>query len=243
VPPGPSVQPPPRPKLLSASRLHELTGHKLSHYDVGPVLANGTSGLVFKASDFKSEREVAFKVMWPEFSKNDEEIRPYCWVAMEYVEGESLTQLISRLGTAGMLDWKKALRIGIYLGRALEYAHDRSIVHRNITPQNVLIGKNSGITKLGDLMLAKALEGSLAQQITKPGEMLGDGHYMSPEQTWASTVIDARSDIFSLGTLLYRLLSGRPAFDGANLIDTVTKIRQAQPVEPRKFQLSVPDVF
>jgi serine/threonine protein kinase len=267
---SPSVQPPPRPVLLTANRLHELTGVKLNHYEIGPVVAKGHSGLVFKANDFKNDREVAFKVMWPEFTTNEEEIQrfiramktmlpmrhpnlislygagktgPHCWVAMEFVEGESLSQVISRLGTAGMLDWKKTLRIAVYVSRALEFAHGKSIVHRNITPQNILIGKTPDITKLGDLMLAKAIEGSLAQQITKPGQMLGDIRFMSPEQTGSSPSIDGRSDIFSLGALLYQLLAGRPPFEGNSLVETVTKIRQAQPVEPKKYQLAVPDAF
>jgi len=265
-----SVAPPPRPVLLTSNRLPELKGTKLNHYEVGDVIARGHSGLIFKASDFKNDREVAFKVMWPEFSKNDDEMQrfiramktmmplrhpnlisiygagktgPYCWIAMEYVEGESVSQVISRLGTAGMLDWKKTLLIGLYVGRGLEFAHQKMIVHRNITPNNVLVGKSPELTKLGDLMLAKAQEGGLAQQITKPGEMLGDVRYMSPEQTGASPVIDGRSDIYSLGALLYTLLAGRPPFDGINVIDTVAKIRQAQPVEPRKYQMAVPDAF
>jgi serine/threonine protein kinase len=268
---APSVQIPPRPVLGSADRLHELTGTKLSHYEVGDVIAKGHSGLVFKAYDFKNDRTVAFKVLWPEFSSNEEEMQrfvramktmlplrhanlvtlygagktgQYCWIAMEYVEGESVTQVIARLGTAGMLDWKKALRIAVGVARALDYAHGQSIIHRNITPQNVLVGKTPDVTKLGDLMLAKAQEGSLAQQITRPGELLGDVRYMSPERTGATTTpVDGRSDIYSLGALIYALLSGRPPFEGTSLVETITKIRQAEPVQPKKFQLSIPDLF
>jgi serine/threonine protein kinase len=267
---APSVEIPPRPVLVSADRLHELTGTKLSHYEVGDVIAKGQSGLVFKAYDFKNDRTVAFKVLWPEFSRNDDEMQrfiramktmlplrhpnlvalygagktgTYCWIAMEYVEGESLTQLIARLGAAGMLDWKKALRIAADVARALEYAHGLSIIHRNLTPQNVLLAKSPETAKLGDLMLAKAQEGSLAQQITKPGELLGDVRYMSPERTGATTTVDGRSDIYSLGALIYALLTGRPPFEGTTLVETITKIRQAEPVPPKKFQLSIPDAM
>ena len=258
----------PRPVITTSDRLKELTGNKLSHFDIGPVLAKGQSGLVFKATDFKNERDVAFKVLWPEFSQNEEEMQRfvramktmmplrhpnlvalygagktggYCWIAMELVEGESLTQVIARIGAANMLDWKRVLRITYYLAKALDYAHGQSIIHRNITPQNVLIGKAPDQVKLGDLMLAKAQEGSLAQQITKPGEILGDLRYMSPERTGDSRNVDARSDLYSLGALMYAMLTGRPPFEGNNLIETVTKIRQAQPVPPKKFQLAIPD--
>ena len=263
------VKGPARPVLLTASRLHLLEGTKLSHYEVGEVVAKGQSGLVFKAGDFKHDRTVAFKVLWPEFSRNEDEMMrfiramktmlplrhpnlvalygagktgPYCWIAMEFVEGESLTQVISRLGAAGMLDWKKSLRIGVCVARALEYAHANHIIHRNITPQNVLVTPE--ITKLGDLMLAKAQEGSLAQQITKPGELLGDVRFMSPERTGSSIAeIDGRSDIYSLGALTYNLLAGRPPFEGGNLVETITKIRQAEPVKPKKYQLAIPGLF
>src|SRR5436853_4812758 len=98
------------------------------------------------------------------------------------------------------------------MANALEYAHGKSIIHRNLTPQNVMVGKTPAETKLGDLMLAKAQEGGLAQQITKPGEILGDIRFMSPERTGDSKNVDARSDLYSLGALLYALLSGRPPF-------------------------------
>jgi serine/threonine protein kinase len=259
---------PPRPVLPTSDRLKELTGNKLSHFEVGPVLAKGQSGLVFKATDFKNEREVAFKVLWPEFTQNEEDMQRfiramktmmplrhpnlvalygagktglYCWIAMELVEGESLTQVIARIGTANMLDWKRVLRITYYLAKALDFAHGHSIIHRNITPQNVLIGKAPDQVKLGDLMLAKAQEGSLAQQITKPGEIVGDLRYMSPERTGDSRHVDARSDLYSLGALMYAMLTGRPPCEGNSLVETVTKIRQTPPVPPKKFQLAIPD--
>jgi serine/threonine protein kinase len=256
-----------KPAPRTADRLHELSGSKLSHFEIGGVIAKGQSGLVFRANDFKGDQEVALKVLWPEFSKNEEEMqrfiramktmlphrhpnlvtiygagksRSYCWIAMEYVEGESLTQIIDRIGVAGMLDWRNALRVAVHLARALEYAHGHHIIHRNLTPQNILVRTNDRVTKLGDLMLAKAQEGSLAQQITKPGELLGDVRYMSPEQTRGGNV-DNRSDLYSLGALVYALLTGRPPFQGQTLVETITAIRQAEPVKPKKFHLAIPD--
>ena len=94
------------------------------------------------------------------------------------------------------------------------------------------------------MMLAKALEGTLAETITRPGELIGDISYMSPERTKGSLAeVDGRSDVYSLGATLYALLTGRPPFIGDSLTDTVRKIRQAEPEKPKKYQLSIPDQF
>ena len=97
--------------------------------------------------------------------------------------------------------------------------------------------------KLGDLMLAKAIEGNMAQQITRSNEVLGDLRYMSPEQTFGPERLDARSDLYSLGAMLYALLTGKPPFEGDNIIETITRIRQAPLVVPKKYQMSIPDAF
>jgi serine/threonine protein kinase len=264
--PAEPVESPSQLLRLSAERLEELSGGVLSHYRIGPKIARGQSGLVFQATDFKDESTVAFKVLWPG-STNNVELRrfvrtvktlvplkhpnlvqfrsagktgPYCWLAMEYIDGESLEQMIERAGVAGMLDWRVAFQVAVHLARALEYAHAQGILHRNITPRNVLVQKADKVTKLGDLMLAKALEGTLAEQITRPGEILGDLRYMAPERTRGTTDIDGRSDLYSLGALVYALLAGRPPFDGANLVEKVTKIRSEAPTPLRRFQMSIP---
>lgn len=255
---------------LPASRMGELTGKKLSHFQVGPLVAKAENGIVFKATDFKTDKAVALKVFFPEFAQNDDEMRrfvramktmlphkhpnlvsiqsagktgPYCFIAMEFIDGESLTQVIERIGVAGMLDWKYALRVAFHIGKALEYAHGKQIIHRNITPQNILVGSADKVAKLSDLMLAKAKEGALAQQITKPGELLGDVRYMSPERASGSTTLDERSDIYSLGATVYALLTGRPPCQGDSLAETIKKIRNEVPIKPKKYQLAIPDLF
>src|SRR5207302_1424057 len=107
---------------------------------------------------------------------------PYCYIAMEYVEGESLTEFIRRLGIAGRVDWRHAFRINLHLARALAFAHGQQIIHRNITPQNVLLRAEDKMTLLGDLFLAKAMEGGLASHLTRPGEVLGDIRFLPPER-------------------------------------------------------------
>jgi serine/threonine protein kinase len=251
-------------------QLADLAGKPLSHYQLDRVLATGQTGLIFLARDTKDDEAVALKVLKPEFSQNEEEMQrfvrsmktmlpirhenlvsiynagktgPYCWIAMEFVDGESLTQVMKRIGYGGRLDWIHAFRVAVHIGRALDYAHSRHIIHRNIMPQNIMIRTSDKLTKLGDLMLAKALEGTLAQQVTRPGELIGDIHYMAPERTREGVKIDGRSDIYGLGATAYALLTGRPPFEGDSLVEVITKIRQDPPEKPKKFQLSIPDVL
>jgi serine/threonine protein kinase len=256
--------------VVSATKLEDLSGKPLGHYEVGAVIARGNSGVVFKARDTKEDRQVAFKVLFPELSGIEEEMQrfirgmktalplrhpnlitlygagktgPYCWMAMEFVEGESMTQVIQRIGTANMLDWRYGLRVATHIGRALEYAQQQGIIHRNITPQNIMMQTADKLTKLGDLMLAKAMEGVKAEQITRPGEIVGDIRYMSPERTRGTTEVDGRSDIYSLGATVYALLTGRPPHEGDSIVETISKIRQETPVKPTKYQLAIPAHF
>jgi serine/threonine protein kinase len=254
----------------STKQLAELVGQSLSHYQLNHVLAAGQTGMIFHARDTRNDEAVALKVLKPEFSQNDDEMKrfirsmktmlplkhpnlvaihnagktgSYCWIAMEYVDGESLTQVMKRIGYGGRLDWIHAFRVAVHVGRALEYAHQRQIIHRNILPQNIIIRTSDKLTKLGDLMLAKALEGTLAQQVTRPGELIGDVHYMAPERTREGAKIDGRSDIYGLGATAYALLTGRPPFEADSLVEIITKIRQEPPEKPKKFQLSIPELL
>lgn len=264
VPQGETVSDDPAEKLAA------LSGTTFAHYEIGPIIGEGHSSVVFHANDTKDNRPVALKVLQPEFAKVEEDVQrfiramktmlplrhpnlitlyaagktgPYCWVAMEYIAGENLTQVIDRLGVAGRLDWRHAFKTTVHVGRALEYAHDQGIIHRNVTPTNILLEATTKTARLGDLMLAKALEGSQAQQITRPGELVGDVAYMSPERTRGMGEVDGRSDLYALGATAYALLTGRPPFEGKTLVEKIMQIRQTEPVKPTKFQLSIPHRF
>jgi serine/threonine protein kinase len=168
---------------------------------------------------------------------------PYCWAAMEFVDGESLTQVIDRIGAAGMLDWRETWRVGVHIGRALHEAYEQKIIHRNVTPPNILRRSSDKVCKLGDLMLAKALEGAQAKQVTQPGQLIGDVPYMSPERTRGQDKVDCRSDIYGLGATLYALLTGRPPFESSSLPELIRMVREAAPVKPREHQLAIPELF
>jgi serine/threonine-protein kinase len=218
----------------------------------------------------KDNRPVALKILLPEFSANDEEMQRFirgmktalplkhpnivtvygagktgehCWIAMEFIAGENYRQIIERLGVASTLDWRHAFRAAVHVARGLAYAHGEGIIHRNLTPTNILRDVTNDTVKLGDLMLAKALEGTASEQITRPGELVGDVEYMSPERTRGTTEIDARSDLYGLGAFTYGLLTGRPPCDGKTLVEKVTRIRQTVPEKPTKFQMTTPSTF
>jgi serine/threonine protein kinase len=266
-PPAPARAPGP---VGSAQAVSSLLGKTLAHYLLEQVIAKGATGVVFKAKDTDADQTVAVKVLEPEFTRHEEEMQrfiramktvlplrhpnlvpllkagkagAYGWLAMEYVEGESMTQVIRRLGVAGMLDWKYGFRVAVHIARALDYAHAQSIIHRNVTPQNILWRAADKTALLGDLMLAKALEGTMAQQITKPGALVGDVGYMSPERTRGTGEVDGRSDLYGLGATVYALIAGRPPFGSGTMIEMVTRIRSAEPEKPKKFQMAIPDMF
>lgn len=247
----------------------KFVGKKIVRYRIGEPFAKGRTGQLFYATDEKTGRKVALKILWPELCDEESEIKRflrsvetvlpikhpniirlygagktagYCWMATEYVEGESMAHVINRLGIGGMLDWQYAFRTAVHIGRALEHAFDHNIVHRNITPGNIMIQNENKQVKLGDLILSKALEGKLQQDITKPGELVGDLPYMSPEQTLGGDV-DCRSDIYNLGATVYRLVAGHPPCEGSNPAETIRKIQNEEPAKPTTKQLSIPSVF
>ena len=159
-----------------------LTGQTISHYDLGPVLARGGMGTVYKARDTRAGKDIALKVLYPEFTHDEASLKRFmlvmktvvgmhhhnlvghcgagkhgetCWYAMEYVEGEPLIKVIERLGTRKMINWRYTLSMGTQLARALEALHEKHIIHRNVTPESILIRSKDKVPKLGDLMLAR----------------------------------------------------------------------------------------
>lgn len=262
----------PRPKSAEPQRnvLDKLIGTTLVRYKISSAIDSGRSGVVFRAVDTKHDRPVALKVLWPELTQDAREVERfvraiktmlpiqhenivrmygagvsdgYCWMAMELIEGESLADIIKRMGVGGMVEWEPVLRAAVDISKALEVAHENKIVHRNITPSNVLVRSKDRVAKLADLMLAKALDGPMASSITRAGELVGELPYMSPEQTTGQSDIDCRSDIYNLGATCYRLLTGHTPAEGRNAADTIRKIQNEAPLAPTKYQLSIPPLF
>ena len=224
------------------------------------MLARGRTGTIYKARDMRDGKDVAVKVLHSDFTSDEEDVQRFiramttavelkhpnlialyaagkqgdtCWFAMEYVDGEPLTKLIEKFGTLKMLDWRFALTVGVHIAQALEVAHEKHVIHRNISPESIMIRTKDKVAKLGDMMLAKALEGIKAKQITKPGELVGDIAYMAPERTKGDVEVDTRADIYGLGATLYALLTGKPPVCGQ---DPGRDHRPDPPGRPRPAQ-------
>lgn len=259
-----------RPAPMDAHDLSQLPGTVLEHYEVEKALATGGSSIVFKAKHVTTGNVVALRVLHIELAEQEEVVQrflrvtrtvlhlrhphlvtlleanrygPYCWMAMEYVDGESLKQVIEKIGMFGILDWRYALRVGRQVSQALEFASQHGILHRNVTPSNILIRQSDSFAKLGDLTLAKALECGADQQITVRGQLLGELAYMSPERAEGDPSIDCRSDLYELGATLYALLTGQAPCTGKNQLEMLSNLKLKVPASPRTVQLSVPEEF
>jgi serine/threonine protein kinase len=246
----------------------ELVGQTLGQFKVGQVLARGKSGYVFHGQHATRKVPVALKVLNPAISQDPKVMQRFvramktelrlrhphlvrvyaagkagnlCWVAQEYVPGESLAAVIGRVDVAGPLDWRRVAHVGFYLGQALIYAHARKMVHRNVTPQNILQGPKLKDTKLADLMLAAALEEDPTKPISAAGVPSESLAYMSPERTDGPTAqIDARTDIYSMGATLYAMLAGKPPFEGSTVQELVQKVRLQAPPSFKSLGVNVP---
>jgi serine/threonine protein kinase len=264
------LQNPPPAKSGSVPQLKDLVGQQFADYRLDEIITMGHSGMVFRGTDMVKNRPVAVKVLTPDLARSEEQkerfvramkttspIRhpnivrlynagkkgPFCWAAMEYIDGESLISVIDRIGVEGMLDWRDVWHVAVHVGSALTEAYNQQIIHRNVTPTNIMRRKSDKSCVLGDLMLAKGLQGALAQQVTQPGQLIGDLPYMSPERTQSDAEVDCRSDLYGLGATLYALLTGRPPVDGEVLPVLVKNVRQQVPESPKKYQLAVNDLF
>ncbi len=203
-----------------------------NRYEILEVIGTGGMAVVYKARCHRLNRLVAIKILKDEYSKDDEFRRRFHaegqavamlshpnivsvydvstsddadYIVMELIDGITLKQYMEK---KGILNWKETLHFAMQIAKALEHAHSRGIVHRDIKPHNVMVLKN-GSVKVADFGIARIM--SKGNTLTK--EALGSVHYISPEQAKGGRV-DNRSDIYSLGVVMYEMMAGRPPYDG-----------------------------
>jgi serine/threonine protein kinase len=259
-PPAPGKSSAPK---MSGKSLNDLVGQSLGHFKLDRILHTGGTSVLFQATDEQKSRPAVVKVMLPSITADEEQrsrfvravhtminVRhdnlveiygagkqgPFCWCAMEYVDGISILETIEMIGVEGRLDWREVYRVAVHVARALDYAHKQKVIHRNVTPENLLQRKHDKVVKLCDLMLAKALEGTQSRQVTAPGQLVGNVAYMSPERMVDTSNLNWRSDQYGLGATLFALLTGKPPFQAKSLPELVKAVRTEVPVFPEEFQ-------
>ena len=203
-----------------------------NRYEILEVIGVGGMAVVYKARCHRLNRLVAVKILKDDYSQDDEFRRRFHaegqavamvshpnivsvydvstssdadYIVMELIDGISLKQYMEK---KGVLNWKETLHFAIQIGKALEHAHGRGIVHRDIKPHNVMVLKN-GSVKVADFGIARVM----SESNTLTREALGSVHYISPEQAKGGRV-DNRSDIYSLGVVMYEMMTGRPPYNG-----------------------------
>ena len=232
-----------------------------NRYEIITEVGNGGMATVYKAKDNILNRLVAIKILKDEFTTDQEFVKRFnteaqsaarlthpnivsvfdvgyeeeyniYYIVMELIKGKTLKEIIVH---DGALSWKWAVNIAMQIASALEAAHKENIIHRDIKPHNIIITEE-GVAKVTDFGIAKAVSNST---ITAFGTTIGSVHYFSPEQAKGG-VTDAKSDIYSLGVVMYEMLTAKVPFDADTPVSVALKHMQEEPIEPIEINDEIP---
>ncbi len=231
-----------------------------NRYEIIEKVGNGGMATVYRATDKVLKRNVAVKILRDEFTTDEEFIRRFeaeaqsaarlthanivsiydvgvdgnlYYIVMELIQGKTLKEIIIK--EKGPLPWKWSINVAIQIASALEMAHKNNIIHRDIKPHNIIITED-GIAKVTDFGIAKAVSNST---ITAFGTTIGSVHYFSPEHARGGFT-DAKSDLYSLGVVMYEMVTGRVPFDADTPVSVALKHMQDEPEEPIEINSNVP---
>ncbi len=240
--------------------MENYVGKRLDgRYEISEIIGVGGMAVVYKAYDNIDDRVVAVKILKDEFLANEEFRRRFKneskaiavlshpnivkvydvsygdrlqYIVMEYVEGITLKEYIQQ---QGVINHREAVFFVMQILRALQHAHDKGIVHRDIKPQNILLLENGAI-KVTDFGIARF---SASETRTMTDSTIGSVHYISPEQA-RGDITDDKADIYSVGVMLYEMLTGRLPFESDNTVSVAIMQLQKDPVMPRKINPEIP---
>src|SRR4026209_981630 len=243
------------------SNAERLTSALADRYRIERELGQGGMATVYLAQDLRHDRKVALKVLKPELAAvlgaerfvveikttaalQHPHILPlfdsgtaegFLYYVMPYIQGETLRDKLTRETQLGI---EEAVRITREVADALDYAHRHGVIHRDIKPENILL--HDGRPMVADFGIALALSAAAGGRMTETGLSLGTPHYMSPAQATADKEITARSDIYSLGSVLYEMLAGSPPHTGSSAQQIIMQIVTEEAAPVTKLRKSLP---
>ncbi|MDO5516796.1 MAG: Stk1 family PASTA domain-containing Ser/Thr kinase [Clostridium sp.] len=232
-----------------------------NRYELLEKIGEGGMSQVFKARDNKLNRFVAAKILKKEFCNNADIVEKFMgeataiatlsdnnivnvldvgtqaddinYIVMEYVNGKTLKDVIKQVGK---MNYETGISVAIQIAKALDCAHRNKIIHRDVKPQNILVTED-GLMKVTDFGIAKS---STSSTITNTSTIMGSAHYLSPEQAKGS-FIDCRTDLYSLGVVLYEMVTGVVPFQGDSAVTIALKHIQEEVVPPKTLNSKIPD--
>lgn len=239
--------------------MDKFLGKRLDgRYEINEIIGIGGMAVVYKAYDRIEQRVVSVKILKDEFTKSEEFKQRFQteskaismlnhpnivkiydvslgdnfqYIVMEYIDGITLKEYIEK---QGVLSWKEALYFTVQILRALQHAHDKGIVHRDVKPQNMMLLRD-GTIKVTDFGIARFSR----TQATITDKTIGSVHYISPEQARGDTT-DEKADLYSMGVLLYEMLTGKLPFDADSAVSVAIMQMQDDPIPPRKINPAIP---
>ena len=256
------VEPP-----AAAAPLDQLVDKVIAGCRVEEMIGQDEISLIYRGTQLSMERPVALKILLPQMTDDSRAVERFItaaraggklnhpnivqifdageedgryFIALELVDGKPVSELLQERGRKRALEPEPALDIATQIADALAYAHARSLVHRNITPENILVTRH-GIAKLANLGFLQSLEDSGIERPSRPGEQVDALYFSAPETLSNPSAAGPLADIYSLAAVLFLMLSGHPPFRGANELEILEKVHSGRHESLKKLQGSLPD--
>jgi hypothetical protein len=256
-----------RPTVVPADPLCALEGQILATYRLGPLLGRGPTGASYRGTEISGNRTVSLKVLPAGVALTDDQLEAFanalkpairlshphvvpllgagrsgahCWIAREYVEGRSAASVAAAVKSGSVPKWTAAVEAAVHLALALECLREHRLLHGSINPHNVLIRKSDDAARLSDVQLRQCLVNcgfEAAYPANQPPGLLG---YLAPEQLEDGAFVDELADLYSVGAVLYAMLTGHPPHAGSTPEDVLRNVRADAPEKPSAFSRKIP---